>query len=317
MIIPPAPPAIGAIMKREAPYLAEWVAWHRLQGFELIVADNCTDGPQTAMLRRLAAAGELTYLDARDMTDRPQLAAYEGIRAAAIAGPWPALGFLDADEFFEPLGPDPWGGAALIARQLARPLVHAIGLRWCIFGSGGQVRSAPGLVTERFVERGPSEAMQNQYVKSFARTAALAGGQPLFGPHVLPVPKLLTARDGTRVRRMNRRARPGGWRLARIRHYALKSAEEFAIKRGRGDVFYRAGEKPRDAHYWQDYDHAGIADPLPPGVIERLALETARIATLAGVASPRAAEIFRADPAQSLDRPQSIPDAAPAQERGD
>ncbi len=37
--------SIGAVMKQEAPYIVEWVAWHRALGIELIIADNGgTDG---------------------------------------------------------------------------------------------------------------------------------------------------------------------------------------------------------------------------------------------------------------------------------
>jgi len=48
--------AIGAIMKQEAPYILEWVAYHKALGFELIIADNGGADDTTKILTALDAA---------------------------------------------------------------------------------------------------------------------------------------------------------------------------------------------------------------------------------------------------------------------
>ena len=58
--------------------------------------------------------------------------------------------------------------------------------------------------------------------------------------------------------------------MARIRHYALKSKEEFSRKQNRGDGFYLPEEKPRHATYWIDCDLNEIYDPADPKLLDSL-----------------------------------------------
>src|SRR3954469_22137355 len=94
---------VGAVMKGEQPYITEWVAWHRWLGFDIVIADNGGGDDQTALLLKLEALGEITRIDVRHITWAPQMLAYHAIFRRARRAGVRHLGFLDADEFFEPL----------------------------------------------------------------------------------------------------------------------------------------------------------------------------------------------------------------------
>lgn len=271
------PPLVATVMKLEAPYVIEWVAWQRLQGFDVMIADNCTEGQQTALLRALSEAGYIHYVDARHLTSRPQLPGLELIfRDAEMLG-YRVLGFMDVDEFIELLGDDPFGGAILITELMLSPMTWAVSFRWAMFGSAGRVQPGEGLVVERFTMRSTPDHARNGYVKSFVKIKSLRRWQALRrrplvrDPHVFGVPSATYLLEGIRGRKQVFDRPQGDWKLARIRHYAVKSREEFAVKRSRGDAFYDAIAPAEE--YLAANDLNDVADPLAPGVIERVRTE--------------------------------------------
>lgn len=269
-------PLIGAIMKREAPYIVEWVAWHKLQGFDLLIADNCREGSQTNLLLKLADAELIRYIDFRHHEITPQLAAYRKMIRRAIWEGYRYFGFLDADEFFEPLIGDGLGSSDLVVRQLEQEGVKAVSFRWCIFGSNGHKNFSDGMVLERFTRRGKSEARFNQWVKSFVRLPSVCARAlltPMWlikDPHIFEIDKQHYCLDGKPSIRMEVGERQARWNCARIRHYAVKSKEEFMIKRGRGDGIFLPGAKPDYSTYWEDFDLNEIDDPMDPRLLNRL-----------------------------------------------
>ena len=78
----PAPRiAIAAVMKQEGDYVLEWVAWHRLLGFEILIADNGGSDRQTELLQCLSSHGIITRLDLQFITKKPQIPAYNALLA--------------------------------------------------------------------------------------------------------------------------------------------------------------------------------------------------------------------------------------------
>lgn len=265
-------PLIGAVMKGEEDYILEWVAWHRLQGFDLAIADNCTQGPQTKLLRALARAGLVRYLDLRRVPTSPQLVAYNRLFWFSLLNGYKHLGFLDTDEFFEPVSTEFADGAQMVVEMLNRPRVAAAGFHWCIFGSAGHLRMDDGLVVERFPMRAIETAPLHKYIKSFTNVRQLlprAIRHPwhvVKSPHRAWVPKTRYLYDGRRESEC--REGTGIWSTARIRHYAVKSREEFERKRQRGDTFYaRPEDKPGYHEYWSDYDLNDVYEPVDDAVI--------------------------------------------------
>jgi glycosyltransferase involved in cell wall biosynthesis len=92
--------AIGAIMKQEAPYILEWVAYHKSLGFELIIADNGGDDRTSEILFALDQAKIIKRIDFRFFKNSPQIPAYRAILRYAKRLKIDIIGFLDCDEFF-------------------------------------------------------------------------------------------------------------------------------------------------------------------------------------------------------------------------
>lgn len=238
-----------AIARDERPYLLEWVAYHRLLGFDrIIVYDNDSHDGGSALLGDLAAAGLIEH---RPWPDRPDRSAQTSAYLDAVlrcATRW--ILFLDIDEFL-----DLKADAGIVAFLARFPVdVAAIGLNWRIFGSAGQRASASDPVVARFDRAAPRDHPLNRQIKTLAVAEAIY----LVRPHRV---RLM---HGRYVDAMGEPLDPGrGFapvrhRLAQINHYAVKSRAEFDDKRRRGCVLRRPGDPMklthRDGSYFADHD---------------------------------------------------------------
>ena len=274
-------PALAAVMKREERYIVEWVAWHRLQGFELYIADNGGEA-QTELLKKLERANYIHYVDARDLLSRPQMPAYSRLFRRALRAGHRYIGYLDGDEFFEPLAGDPFGGAKLVRDLLKRPKVYACAFRWAIFGSETDCEDIDVPVTRRFQHRGSPEDWLALEIKSFARCDVMLKRMfrrifPKFRyamskPHWFRVRAARYSLDGDAW--IDYPHRKGEWKLARIRHYSIKTPAEFANKVVRGDAQHDDGingvNENTASVYFSDRDTNDHYDPLDPLLFERL-----------------------------------------------
>lgn len=250
--------AICAIMKQEAPYIVEWVAWHRLLGFDIIIADNGGTDGQSELLARLDRAGLVKHLDVRHLRFMPQVPAYNLMLRYAASHGYDIVGFIDADEFFEPLGPGPLeGSGAALVRNLLAQGPRALAFNWMNFGSSHLTEPTAEPVMLRFRWAGRQDREINKHFKSF-----LAVG---------PVLEILETRRATKLHAHGAvipaeyyshdggpadfdaefgRCKSISWQHARIRHYMIKTFSEFL--RGK-DARGRADAKPGDLSYKQDY----------------------------------------------------------------
>ena len=268
-------PLIGAIMKLEQPYVIEWTAWHKLHGFDLMIADNCAAGPQTAVLSALRDAGWIDLVDWRHDTRQPQRRAYSHLYWRALLRGYRYLGFLDADEFLEPLEGPRWGGAELVRSQLSRRGVRSVAFRWVNFGSDGKQAYEDELVTVRFARRGRHDTATARWKKSFARVASVLPKamrnprQFMAHPHGFPIGLSRTLVDGMTLDR-HPAAMPMEWKVGWIRHYAVKSMQELRDKHARGGGFTPTAEAPSLKEYADTRDQNDIFDPLDDAMITTL-----------------------------------------------
>ena len=275
-------PLICAIMKLEQPYVIEWVAWHRLHGFDLMIADNCNVGPQTAVLVALRDAGWIQLIDWRHDRLQPQRRAYAYLYWQALLKGYRYLGFLDADEFFEPLDGPPWSGAELVRSLLTRRGVRSVAFRWANFGSDGRLVYEDELVTVRFRRRGKHDASTARWKKSFARVAWVlpkAVKRPksfMAHGHGFPIRKRKTLVDGMTLDR-HAAAMPMEWKVGWIRHYAVKSKQELRDKIKRGAAFTPESEAPGIDEYAATRDQNDILAPLDEVTVRALREKVAEI----------------------------------------
>ncbi len=100
--------SIGAIIKNEAPFLLEWIAWHQMIGFErFFICDNDSTNETTDILRILHDAGIVDHIPFPGRADSEitgaQYQAYDHIvRHLAADSEW--IAFIDGDEFILPTG---------------------------------------------------------------------------------------------------------------------------------------------------------------------------------------------------------------------
>ena len=254
-----------AIVKNEAPYLAEWALFHRMIGFDrIVVYENDSDDSTPRVLDRLKRAGIIDELVSwTNIPVSPQFSAYAD---ATRKCPTDWIMFLDADEFLNIFSRAP------VNDFLAgfAPDVACVAVNWRIFGSSGHETFAPGLVLERFTRASAPHHAVNRHVKSLFRpryASAVHMHAPIMatGRSVLASGEPLTMATLGICDRLD-------WSAARVNHYFGKSLEEYAAKRRRGDVLLPDGaagkfDKYTDnmfrAHDLNDELDDGLAWALP------------------------------------------------------
>jgi hypothetical protein len=139
--------AVCIIVKDEARYIEEWLAFHLLQGVNrILVYENGSSDETLEILHRAAVNAPITIID---WSDRP--------------GDFVA--FIDADEFLH-AGSEQ---SATEALQSFSSDVSAIAVNQRVFGSSGLVDYDPTLVTTRFVRCTEDSYIENQWFKTIAR----------------------------------------------------------------------------------------------------------------------------------------------------
>lgn len=252
-------------MKNEGPYLLEWLAYHKSIGIDefCIFSNDCTDGTNL-MLNRLDQMGVVKHFD-NPLGPRmdPQRAAYSRANKTdwVRSADWVLI--VDADEFLN----IHVGDRSIDALIDACGDPDAISVNWRLMGSCGQSKMSDHLVTERFTRGSSFDKPENGLVWGF-KTLFRPAKFGFFGVHR---PKFNRKQEITpdMARWTNAAGQPmgdqylqKGWRgnkdnvsnaFAQVNHYAIKSREDFLLKRLRGTA--NSKNKGRiDMDYWDKYD---------------------------------------------------------------
>jgi hypothetical protein len=140
--------AVATIFKNEAPYLREWIEFHRLVGIErFYLYDNGSDDGSRAVLEPYRRAGTVV------ITDWPwhpgQISAYTHC-AHTYADDAAWIAFIDIDEFFfAPDGQD----LRVVLAEFDRPEIGGIGVNYADFGTSGHLTRPSSLVIESYLHR--------------------------------------------------------------------------------------------------------------------------------------------------------------------
>lgn len=294
--------ALVTTMRDEGPFLLEWIAHHRALGVSdfLIYTNDCTDGTDT-LLDRLADAGIVRH-------ERNVVTPGKSVQWTALAAAWthPVLtgadwiAVMDCDEFINLRSPfdtlqDMIGAAGT---------ADAIFLPWRLFGHGGHAAFAEGPVTERFTRAIPERFGFPLSAMSFKTLFRRAGPWARLGVHrpkrVGPVVPLILDGSGAPADGPTRRsdgqvllpADPiaNGW--VQLNHYAIRSAEDFLVKRRRG-LPNRGAIKKVDAAYWAERNFNVVEDRSIERHRAAREAEEDRLRALPGVAEARADAVAR------------------------
>jgi len=220
---------VVATLKNEAPYIREWIEYHRIVGVEkFFLYDNESDDDLRSVLEPYMRAGIVELIPWAGRAQ--QLAIYAAaFRRYGRQTKWMAV--IDADEFLFPVFHDS------IPKVLEEYETHAgVTANWMMFDSKGHETKPGGLVVESYRRRLPPVTAAACHVKTLCKPAYT---RAFMNPHI-PAMRL-----GRHV--VNQAKEPmlcpfnyvvAGTAKLMVFHYWTKSREEFLGKlaRGRGSL---------------------------------------------------------------------------------
>jgi hypothetical protein len=231
--------AVCAIYRDEAPYLAEWVEFHRLVGVErFFLYDNGSVDDHRASLAPYLEEGVVTL---HSWPRYPgQLQAYEHC-AFHYRDDARWVAFLDLDEFL-------FAPAAAPVPDVLREYEDfaAVAVNWAVFGNSGHETKPDGLVTESYLWRVHDDGEPNRLVKTIADPRHITRCR---NPHYFFYEEGRYAVDERRRPVPFARSESPSFERLRINHYFTRSDEEFLRKLRKGKADQLVGRPHGIAHY--------------------------------------------------------------------
>ncbi len=256
---------IVGCMKNEAPYILEWVAYHRAIGVDnfLIYTNACEDNTDD-ILGRLQEMGLLQHrLNNNWKGKSPQQHALnQSLKEDAIKNAEWVI-HIDVDEYINVR----CGNGTIDDFIAAVPNATNVAMTWRLFGHNGVERFEDRLVIDQFETCAPKFCPKPHTVWGFKTMTRNIGAYDKISCHRPTKPRPERMKDVTWVngsgRPMGDKAKQGGWRsskftigydLIQLNHYALRSAESFLIKRQRGRALHV--DRSIGINYWirMDWD---------------------------------------------------------------
>ncbi|MGQ0566227.1 MAG: glycosyltransferase family 2 protein [Gemmobacter sp.] len=314
--------AIVTTMRNEAPFILEWIAWHRAIGMDdfLVYTNDCTDGTDS-LLALLQDKGLVQHRDNpfRSMDLTPQHGALQAAEDEPVMRDCGWGLCMDVDEFINIKLGDGRLPTLFAAMEGAMPGANMIAMTWRLFGNGDIDAFADSSVIEQFTRCAPERIRKPHQAWGFKTLFRNIDLYRKLGVHR---PKGLNPDQWTRIRWLTGGGQPmpramfrNGWRSTsdtygydwvQLNHYAVRSAESFLVKRDRGRVNHV--ERDQGLAYWFRMNHNIDEDrsiqsrlPLLRAEMDRLLADPDIAAAHAqAVASHRARiAVLRADPVQS------------------
>lgn len=158
--------AIVAIIKNEAPYIREWIEYHRALGIrKFYLYDNESTDNTKEILKPNIKANEVIYKWFPGKT--MQTSAYNHA-VNNYKNETRYMAFIDADEFMISSEIDAKAEDIIKKIQMRRPYSAGIGITWLIYGSSGYLTKPDGTVLESYLKRGETDFLRNRHIKAIA-----------------------------------------------------------------------------------------------------------------------------------------------------
>ncbi|MGJ8545164.1 MAG: glycosyltransferase family 2 protein [Sulfitobacter sp.] len=277
---------IVACMKNEAPYIIEWVAYHRAIGFDnfIIYTNGCEDGT-AEILDRFQELGILQHRNNDDWKGNSpqQYALNQSLKEPVIKNAeW--IAHIDVDEYINIR----CGNGTLQDFFAAVPGATNVAMTWRLFGHNGVIKLADEFVTEQFDRCAPKFCPKPHTVWGFKTMFKNIGAYAKISCHR---PNKLDEAFKSKVKWVNGsgadmtgEVAENGWRnskksigydLIQLNHYALRSAESFLIKRQRGRALHV--DRSIGINYWIRMDWSDFRDITIKRNLPRLRAEYDRL----------------------------------------
>lgn len=287
----PPPTSTGniiiACLKNEAPYIVEWIAYHRAIGVDkfLIYTNDCDD-PTVEILERLQTMGVVEHRNNNAWKGKsPQQYALDNSRDEPLVKDADWIAHIDIDEFINIR----CGNGTLADLFAAIPDgTTNIAMTWRLFGHNGVREFRDDMVIEQFDTCAPKFCPKPHTVWGFKSLFQNINAYEKFGCHR---PNALNETMADRVKWVNgsghdmtREARDKGWRnskksigygLVQLNHYALRSADSFLIKRQRGRALHVG--RSIGFGYWVRMDWSNFRDQTIKRNIPRVRAQMAAL----------------------------------------
>ena len=260
---------IVGCMKDEAPYIVEWVAYHRAIGVDhfLIYTNGCSDGT-SELLDRLQGMGILQHRNNDDWRgNSPQQHALNQALKEPVIRNADWIIHIDVDEFMNVRT----GNGTLDDLFAAVPDATNIAMTWRLFGHNGVTKLNDNFVIEQFDTCAPKYCPKPHTVWGFKTMFKNIGAYNKISCHR---PNKLNEAFENKVKWVNGSGRDmtqdvakNGWRnskknigydLLQLNHYALRSAESFLVKRQRGRALHV--DRSIGLNYWIRMDWSDFRD---------------------------------------------------------
>lgn len=277
---------IVGCMKNEAPYIIEWIAYHRAIGVDnfLIYTNGCEDGT-SEILDRLQEMGVLQHRnnDGWKGNSPQQYALNQALKEPVIKNAeW--IIHIDVDEFMNVR----CGNGTVQDFIAAVPDATNVAMTWRLFGHNGVTQLSNDFVLEQFDTCAPKFCPKPHTVWGFKTMFKNIGAYEKISCHR---PNKLEPGFENKVKWVNgsgkdmtKEAAVKGWRsskksvgydLLQLNHYALRSAESFLIKRQRGRALHV--DRSIGINYWIRMDWSDFRDITIKRNIPRLRAEYDRL----------------------------------------
>ncbi|CUH68426.1 hypothetical protein TG4357_03569 [Thalassovita gelatinovora] len=260
---------IVGCMKNEAPYIVEWIAYHRAIGVDnfLIYTNDCSDGT-SEILDRLQDMGIVQHRnnDKWKGNSPQQYALNQALKEPVLQNSdW--IAHIDVDEFMNircgngtlPDFFDRIGDATNVA------------MTWRLFGHNGVTRLEDSFVIDQFDTCAPKFCPKPHTVWGFKTMFRNIGAYEKISCHrpnkLIDAVKAKVKWVNGSGQDMTREAAEKGWRnskktigydLIQLNHYALRSAESYLVKRQRGRALHV--DRSIGLNYWIRMDWSDCKD---------------------------------------------------------
>ncbi|MEO1541035.1 MAG: glycosyltransferase family 2 protein [Pseudomonadota bacterium] len=257
---------IVTTMRNEGPYILEWLAHHRAVGFTdfLVFSNDCDDGTD-ALLDRLHELGQIVHCRTKKGDRSVQWEALSAASAHPLTRAADWILVSDVDEFLTIRA----GRGTLADLHTACPHADGFAIGWRMFGSCGRVAFDPDSVLDQFTQAAPETLVWPLRAILYKCLFRNSGTYRKLGVH-----RPRGRRDGGPFAWVDGSGRPfpgagpesspavvhseGQYALAQLNHYAVKSAEDFLVKRDRGKPNHM--EQEIDLAYWVDRNFNTVED---------------------------------------------------------
>ena len=279
-------------MKNEAPYILEWIAYHRAIGFEnILIYTNDNSDKTVELLSKLDIFPWFNWQENKIAEgESPQIKAFsDAFQRLKDTGSWVLV--CDADEFFVL-------EAGLDLQQFIAKHSEAdcISVYWKVFGSSGQKKKEPGLIIERLQSCAIPEHKTSEIFKSLTKMVGFWSGLGLHKPFVSKTANIEKINwidsSGARIKIQNGNPVPSDelcpderYKLAQVNHYMVKSLSEYRMKQIRGNGFITAKSNLYNEPYFTAHDRNEHLDKRILPLLPQVKQEMDSIAKMAGISS--------------------------------